>query len=235
MFPHLPIQTQPLVVSYFGLRRAIGMSGLLLPIALGPIGWWVFGIPIQDNLSSYYHTPLRDVFVGTLFAIGVFLFCYRGHDWAENWTANVGCAAAMGLALLPLDPHSDPLLQRSWVGYAHTMCGGVFFLTLAFYSLVHFPRSNTPLGDENDLVRNSVYRASGIVILFSLLVMSAYLFLLSPSQRAHLDEYHILLWGEWVAVWAFSAAWLTKGRALVADLAVGAVAATANATMRNRS
>src|ERR1700743_3976263 len=84
VIPELPTHTQPLVVSYFGLRRAIGVSGLLLPIVLWPVGWWLFKVPVQDNMSSYYYTPLRDVFVGTMFAIGVFLFCYRGNDWIEN-------------------------------------------------------------------------------------------------------------------------------------------------------
>jgi hypothetical protein len=126
VIPDLPKHTQPLVVSYFGLRRAIGVSGLLLPIVLWPVGWWLFEVPIQDNMSSYYYTPLRDVFVGTMFAICVFLFCYRGNDWVESLTANVGCVAAIGVALMPLDPNSDPLLQKSWVGYAHTVCGGTF-------------------------------------------------------------------------------------------------------------
>lgn len=87
----LSATTNTLVLSYVGIRRAIGISGLVLPIFLGPAGWLVFGIAIQDNMSSYYHTALRDVFVGTLCAIGIFLFCYRGYDWIENWTANVGC------------------------------------------------------------------------------------------------------------------------------------------------
>ena len=67
----LPKSTHTLVVSYLGVRRAIGVIGLLLPIVLGPVGWLVFGIEIQDNMSSYYHTPLRDVFVGSMCAIGV--------------------------------------------------------------------------------------------------------------------------------------------------------------------
>ena len=226
MIPDLPIHTQPLVVSYFGLRRAIGVSGLLLPIVLWPVGWWLFKVPIQDNMSSYYYTPLRDVFVGTMFAIGVFLFCYRGNDWIENLTANVGCVAAIGVALMPLDPNSDPLLQKSWVGYVHTVCGGIFFVTLAFYSLVHFPRSDGTSDNLNNSLRNFVYRASGIVILMSLAVMGAYLLFLDSTAKQQFNTYHVLFWGEWIAVWAFSAAWLTKGRALVADLAVQLLATT---------
>jgi len=88
MIHDLPKSTRTLVIFYLGVRRAIGAVGLLLPILLGPVGWLVFGIDIQDNMSSYYHTILRDVFVGALCTIGVFLFCYRGYDWIESWSAN---------------------------------------------------------------------------------------------------------------------------------------------------
>ena len=208
------------------MRRAIGATGLLLPILLGPVGYWAFGIPIQENMSSYYHTALRDEFVGAMCAIGIFLFCYRGYDRVENWTANFGCLSALGVALCPLDADSDPLHQRSVLGYLHTVSGGIFFLTLAFYSLYHFPSA----GDEkreiapHEAQRNFVYRTSGIVILLSLAAMGSYLFLLPVETQRRLNDYHFLFWGEWVAVWAFAAAWLTKGRAILAEIAVDLLA-----------
>lgn len=228
MIPDLPERTQQLVVSYIGIRRAIGISGFLLPILLGPVGWLVFGIPIQDNMSSYYHTDLRDVFVGTLSAIGIFMFCYRGHDWIEDWTANFACAAALGLAFFPLDANSDPLRQRSIAGYLHSLSGGVFFLTLAFYSLFHFPSSKSS-GDErepHEKQRDLVYRTSGIVILLSMLAMGTYLFLLPTHWQSAWDRYNLLFWLEWIALWAFAAAWLTKGRVIIADFAIDLLAFT---------
>jgi hypothetical protein len=215
-----------LVVSYLGVRRAIGVTGLLLPIVLGPVGYWGFGIPIQDNMSSYYHTALRDEFVGAMFAIGVFLFCYRGYDWIENWTANFGCLSALGVALCPLDAGRDPLHQRSVFGYLHTASGGLFFLTLAFYSLYHFPNASDERREAvpHESQRNFVYRASGIVILLSLAAMGSYLFLIPAETRSRLNDYHFLFWGEWVSVWAFAAAWLTKGRAILAEIAVDLLA-----------
>lgn len=213
LMPH----SNTLVLSYLGIRRAIGVSGLLLPIALGPIGW-LFGIAIQDNLSSYYHTPLRDVFVGTLCAIGIFLFCYRGYDWIENWTANVGCASALGVALFPLDYASDPLYQRSLVGYVHTFSGGVFFLTLAFYSLYHFPRDTAIDAEPHVRERNFIYRVSGLVILAAMLMMGLYLMWLPTEWKEKANHYNFLFWMEWIAVWAFAAAWLAKGRTILTEI-----------------
>jgi hypothetical protein len=222
----LPKSTHTLVVSYLGVRRAIGAIGLLLPVVLGPVGWLVFGIPVQDNMSSYYHTVLRDVFVGALCAIGVFLFCYRGYDWIESWTGNFGCLSALGVALFPLDANSDPLVQKSLVGYLHSFSGGVFFLTLAFYSLYHFPTSNAEKREvaPHEAERNFVYRTSGVVILLSMAAMGAYLFLLPPRVKGRCNDYNFLFWMEWVAVWAFAAAWLTKGRAILAEIAVDLLA-----------
>jgi hypothetical protein len=222
----LPEHARGLVLSYLAIRRAIGVVGLLLPMLLGPVGWLIFGIGIQDNMSSYYHTALRDVFVGAMCAIGIFLFCYRGYDWIEGWTANFGCLSALGIAFCPLDADSDPLYQQSIVGYLHTFSGGIFFLTLAFYSLFHFPSAE---GKKHEVVpheaqRNFVYRMSGIVILFSLMAMGGYLFVIPEDWKRILNVYHFLFWMEWVAVWSFSAAWLTKGRAMVADIAVDIMA-----------
>lgn len=225
LIDHLPHSNHPLVVSYIGVRRAIGVSGLLLPVFLGPIGW-LFGIEIQDNMSSYYHTAMRDVFVGTLCAIGIFLFCYRGHDWIENWTANLGCAFALGVALLPLDANSDPPVQTSAVGFLHTMFGGGFFVTMAFYSLVHFPSSSEDKDEHepHEAQRALVYRLSGIVILLGTVAMAIYLFLLPSELKEVANRYNLLFWLEWVAIWSFAAAWLTKGRTIVADLAIDIMA-----------
>ncbi|NND96491.1 MAG: hypothetical protein HKN47_04075 [Pirellulaceae bacterium] len=221
-------------MSYLGIRRAIGMSGLLLPIALGPVGWLVFGIEIQNNMSSYYHTALRDVFVGTLCAIGIFLFCYRGYDAVENWTANLGCASALGVALFPLDYASDPLVQKSMVGYIHTFSGGVFFLTLAFYSLYHFPRDSVREEEPHVRERNFVYRMSGVVILLSIVTMGGYLFWLPDDWKQTFNQYNFLFWMEWIAVWSFAAAWLAKGRTIVADIAVDVLAYSSELMLKHK-
>ena len=238
--------SDPLVMSYVGIRRAIGISGLILPVALGP-GGWLLGIEFQDNMSSYYYTALRDVFVGTLCAIGIFLLCYRGHDWIENWTANFGCLSALGLALFPIDLGSEPPLQRTPVGYAHTLFGGVFFLTLAFYSLYHFPRrrGDADVADALDgphggpprhlRTQNLIYRSSGIIILLSMMAMGTYLFLIPDAWRVWCDRWNALFWLEWVAVWSFAAAWLTKGRAIGTDLALSLLEAVSDAGLAVRA
>jgi len=225
----------PSLVSHRTVRRAVGLLALLLPLLLVPGGYFGFGFALQDNLSSYVHTPLRDVFVGTLCGIGVLFFCYRGHDRFENWTANLAGVFALGLGLFPLDADSDPLHQRTLVGFLHTACGGGFFLTLAWYSLFHFPRvyaSDTD-PEPHRPERNLLYRVSGGVIAVSMLAMAAYLLLLPDPWQQAADRWHALLWLEWLAVWSFAAAWLIKGRIIGADLVFGLVAA-ARTQLRGR-
>lgn len=212
-----------LVVSYMTIRRAVGLSGLALPVVL-LVGGLLSGVPVQDNMSSYYHTAMRDVFVGTLSAIGIFLFCYRGYDSVENWSANIGGASAIGIALFPLDFNSDPLVQRSIHGYLHTVCGGVFFLTLAFYSLYHFPRDSRRESDPHLFERRFIFISSGMTILFCMMLMGGYLFLLPTGWKAKLNTYNFLFWMEWIAVWSFASAWLAKGRLIFADMAVEVLA-----------
>ena len=220
--PHdLPEPARTPVVSYLTLRRAVGVTGLGLPVVL-LAGGWAAGVPVQDDVSSYYHTPLRDLFVGTLCGAAAFLFCYRGEGRAENWTADAGCAAALAVAFFPIDADSSPPYQRTLTGLVHTLAGGAFFLTLACYSLVHFPRGGGEDGEPDEKIRrrNFVYRTSGAVILLATPAMGAYLFLLPDGVRAACDRWNALFWLESAAAWAFAAAWLTKGRALGAELAL---------------
>ena len=67
------------LVSYLTLRRVVGVLGVLLPVVVAG-GCFVLGActELQDSISDYYGTEMRDVFVGVLFAIGWFLFSYRG-------------------------------------------------------------------------------------------------------------------------------------------------------------
>lgn len=63
--------------TYTNLRIGIGVIALAFPLILWWAGLAISDIPLQGSMSHYYHTPMRPVFVGVLFAIGVFLYLYR--------------------------------------------------------------------------------------------------------------------------------------------------------------
>jgi hypothetical protein len=56
-------------------------------------------------MSRYYYALgsdgylMRDWFVGLLFAVGNFLYLYKGFGRAEDWALNIGGVLALGVAM----------------------------------------------------------------------------------------------------------------------------------------
>jgi len=86
------------------LRKAIGIIGISLPFVLA-FGKIILGSPgIQSSISGYYYTGMRDVFVGSLCAIAVFMMSYKGYDHRDELAGDLACAFASGVALFPITP-----------------------------------------------------------------------------------------------------------------------------------
>jgi hypothetical protein len=90
--------------------------GLFLPVLLGPVRWRLLRIDIQVNMIGYYHTPLWDVFIGSLCTVGAFRFCYRGYARIESWAANLESLSALGVAVFPIESLTGGL--RAYAGSA---------------------------------------------------------------------------------------------------------------------
>ena len=73
-----------LVFSYLTLRKTIGILGTSFPFVLYLGALIIFRTGIQSSISSYYHTGMGDVFVGTLCVIGFFLLSYKGYKRIDN-------------------------------------------------------------------------------------------------------------------------------------------------------
>lgn len=86
--------------TYLALRALLGLIGILLPILL--VLFWLYDeYCLRTSISAYYHSGMRDVFVGSMCAMGIFLFTYTGNNRAESWVANFAGLGAIALALLP--------------------------------------------------------------------------------------------------------------------------------------
>ena len=117
---------QQLVISYLTLRKAVGILGILLPVVLA------IGVPIisncniiQDSISDYYFTKMGSVFVGTLYAVGLFLFSYKGYERKDSIASKLACLFALGVAF---SQHTDQRLHRS----------AIFFIAIATHGGVPF-------------------------------------------------------------------------------------------------
>ncbi|MEV6878833.1 DUF998 domain-containing protein [Amycolatopsis sp. NPDC051128] len=192
-----------LVHSYLFLRRAIGLIGLALPFVLILGKQLVQGGDLIGSLSGYYYTDLRDVLVGAMCAAGVFLLAYYGHDYVDNIASTVAGVGAIGLALFPTTPDHDVSAWDRTSGVLHLAFAAVFFLSLAYFCLRLFPHDG-----EQPPGTSVVYRVCGGAILACLVLIAL------TSYLRLVPELHPALWLEAIAVEAFGAAWLVKGRTM---------------------
>jgi hypothetical protein len=202
-----------LVHSYLYLRRAIGLIGMALPAVLIIGKLIVDGGGLQDSISAYFYTDMRGVFVGSMCAVGAFLFSYRGYDSVDDIAGNVAGGAAVGLALFPTAPE-NPSGTAALIGVLHLVFASIFFLTIAFFAIVLFRRTSGMGPTERKLQRNRVYLAAGVVIIVCLLAIAV----VHQFFNAATAGLHPELWLESIAVMSFGLAWLTKGEAILGDV-----------------
>jgi hypothetical protein len=192
------------VLTYLGVRLAVGVVGATLPIVLFISHFFVVDGSLPDSISAFYYTPMRDYLVGSLCAQGVFLFCYR-YARRDNWLSTV---AGVLVVVVALSPTAAAGASTTLWNVAHGVAAGGFYLILAYFSYFLFTRSDQPVEPGSaKALRNAIYRVCGVVVAVSMLVA----FLLLRSSV------HLLFWWETIATFAFSFAWLVKGGLFFAD------------------
>lgn len=214
---HVSTNEASLVFSYLALRKAIGILGMALPFVVSLGAGVFFHTTIQDSISSYYHTGMRDVFVGILFAIGFFLLSYKGYERADDIAGDLGCIFAVGTALFPTAHLEDATGVSHLVGYIHLTCAALFFLTLIYFSLFLFTKTgadNAPSRKKQQ--RNKVYKACGYAMGICLLLIAIY-YLLPDEIASHIAGYDPVYWFEALAILAFGISWFTKGEGILKD------------------
>src|SRR4249919_3916551 len=137
--------TDRYVRSYLVMRVLVGALGIALPLLL------VLGEPLlfdgqpfpRGSLSAYYYSGARELFVGALCAIGVFLITYKfvDHSW-ESRLSTLSGSAVIVVALFPtgrpgngvrLTPLQE-LLSETTVERIHFVAAGTFIGSLAVIS-----------------------------------------------------------------------------------------------------
>lgn len=206
-----------LVISYLTLRKIIGLLGMVFPFLLSLGAMIFFETGIQNSISSYYHTGMRDVFVGTLCVIGFFLLSYRGYDRVDDGAGTLACAFAVGAALFPTAPDNSAAAGTELIGYIHLVFAALFFLTLIYFSLFLFTKTDpSRQPTRQKLQRNTVYRVCGYAMSICMLLIVIYA-LLPDKVALILEGWNPDFWLETIAVIAFGISWLTKGEAILGD------------------
>lgn len=213
----LPSTEKSLALWYVKLRKVIGVLGVVLPFAVSLGAWIIFGEPQQSSISSYYYTHMRDVFVGTLFAIGFFLYSYE-YDRPDGIAAKFTFAFALGVALFPTTPNEGATPVQEIIGVVHLVFAAAFFLTLSYFCLFLFVRTykgGFPPMTRRKKQRNLVYQICGGVMVACILLMGIYH--LAGGEDTALAKLNPIYWLEAIAIVAFGVSWLTKGEAILKD------------------
>ncbi len=212
-----------LIISYLVMRRFIGILGISLPFIV-VLGGLVQDEPaFQGSISGYYYTPMRDVLVGILSGVALFLLSYRGYEKIDDAVANLSGIFALGLIFFPTAMGSGHtvrvgmlLINDDISGPVHAAFGALFFLALSYNSLFLFTRRHPgPMGREKKR-RNAIYRSCGIVMIMATACIGLYSLFLQGTRLAAVNPVLIL---ESVALSAFGISWLVKGNTLFKDKA----------------
>ena len=214
--------TSPELISYKALRRAVGILGVSLPVLL-IIGSVSCGgcMEVQSSISAYYHTNMRNIFVGILCAIALFLFSYKGYDKRDAIAGRLACLFALGVAFCPTSvsgPFSicipEPI-DNGVISTIHFVSAALFFIVLSYFSICLFTiKKEQPT--ERKLLRNKFYRTFGYGMLLCLVLIALYAFCLK-DKCPDLQECDPIFWLETLALWLFGISWLIKGETILTD------------------
>jgi len=203
------------------MRRLIGILGISLPfiVILGGLAQSDAGL--QGSISGYYYTNMRDLFVGILSGVALFLLSYRGYEQIDDILANMSGLFALGMILFPTAMYSGKVVRVGMFLIAdnisetiHLSFSALFFLALSFNSLFLFTRRHPGVMGKEKKRRNIIYRSCGIVMILAIVCIALYTIFFRGTSLAAMNPVLIL---ESVALLAFGISWLVKGHTLFRD------------------
>lgn len=214
-------QAAAYILSTITVRRTIGLLGIFLPVIMAAGGFWGGYRELQETVSHYYYTNMRDLFTGVLCAVGLSLAAYRGYDLGDRVATMMAGFAVLVMALFPTSLHDSLqqftgifLLEADLSNIIHTAASVVFFAAVSFITLFLFTRTGKPAPTARKKLRNRIYRICGFVILGACLLIPVYT--LVPAL-AVLKNLRPVFWMESVALAAFGVSWLVKGESVLRD------------------
>ena len=212
-----------LLISYLALRKSVGVLGIALPFVL-IIGSYFFSncSQVQPSISHYYYTVMGTYFTGTLCAVALFLFSYKGYTKLDNRTGNFAGLCALLVAFFPTDAYDGTLCafvvnkREASVNPIHFTAAALLFSCFAFFCLYLFTQTKDKLHmTPRKRTRNKVYITCGIIIIICIAGVAAVNFI-KPLYDA-LESINPVLVFETIALIAFGTSWITKGEFILKD------------------
>jgi hypothetical protein len=218
------------IASYLRLRIVVGLLGISLPVVLllGEFFLLAGSVGARESMSAYYHSGMRDVFVGSLWTIGFFLLTYgvAAEPW-ENVLTSVAGVAAVVVAIFPtalpavcdsVPAPQNPVcgsgptplqlaLHESTVSFIH-VSGAIVFFGILGVTCYNYGRDELLHPSVTGRRSPRFWRAfhwtcAGII--------AASIAAIAGCHLLQVFEDHINLVGEAVMCLAFGTSWLAKG------------------------
>jgi hypothetical protein len=215
------------VRSYLTIRTVVGIIGTALPVIfiIGEAFFLRGDVHVRGSLSAYYHTSMRDIFVGALCVIGFLLATYMSAqtNTLDFWLSLLAGVAVIGVVFfptarpglppgapkcgtLPVPPGCSPVQQafgETLVAGIHFVCAAVFVLSLAAIAFLFAYREKRY---DNNTAMANIQKFCGWAIIVAVVWV-----VLGELLKITIGELTPLYLGEVVAVWAFGVSWLLKG------------------------
>jgi hypothetical protein len=210
VIPESP-KTDTLIISYLTLRKLVGLLSIgLIPIMV--LGSFILDhtTKVQISVSAYYHTGMRDEYVGIICGIAFFLFSYNGYSRQDSIASKSAGFFALCIALLPTSATAD---KTDIISIIHYVTAGIFFAILAYMSIFLFTKSSGNMTPEKRK-RNKVYIVCGIIMAVSVIGIPVSSI---PAIKRSIGFLKPTLIFETFALTSFGLSWLTKGEFLLAD------------------
>ena len=108
-------QSSKRLINHKVLRFIVG----LIAILLSPVVWFLSGSVLElDAISISYWTDSRDIFVGSLIAVGFFMSAYNGSGDgrdAEYYLSKAACVFAICIAFFPTQGFTQSPPPAQWI------------------------------------------------------------------------------------------------------------------------
>lgn len=209
--------------SYYQLRRNLGYLALIFPFMLVGLslitakGCNEFILP---TISDYYHTNLRNVFIGTICAMAVVLWSHHVEDFRERILHKLAAICAILVGFAPTGKCDFACLSTCGVNHeelvskVHYIFAAMFFIILAFLSFKIFAEKERG-ANRSSRYRIKVYRICGTGIFFSIVLIAFYQLYLKGNGYDYDQKFLPPTFAlESISLVLFAIAWLVQGELL---------------------
>jgi hypothetical protein len=166
---------------------------------------------------------MGDYFVGSLCAVAMFLFFYKGVDKQDGIVANFAAVFALLVAFFPTNPNADSICQyistnrTTSLNIVHYSAAALLFASFAYFSIFLFTKTDpTKLMTKHKIIRNHIYVTCGVIIFVCIALIAVYNFV--GNLEIVFAKYKPTLVLESIALFAFGISWITKGEMILKDV-----------------